>query len=190
MDAYSYPYAVSFYACKVLRYVLGKSWLICPAGTNIVSGTETVCFSRAIQPDQGRSSEERYIFKAHPDRRTQIRVKAERYRKITLCCVYFWFCRSTLSKTTIPCKQGPYKALNRRVHFWKRISAKIVVRVHFWKSNFRKNVLHLYFWKSKLKINICRVYFSWLLHCTPLNLRVIENYNLHKHEYCQKMLLY
>ena len=86
--------------------------------------------------------------------------------------------------------QGPYKALNRRVHFWKRISAKIVVRVHFWKSIFRKNVLHLYFWKSKLKINIFRVYFSWLLHCTPLNLRVIENYTLHKHEYCQKMLLY
>ena len=74
-----YPYAVSFYACKVLRYVLGKSWLICPAGTNIVSGTETVCFSRAIRTDQGRSSEERYIFKAHPDRRTQIRAKAERY---------------------------------------------------------------------------------------------------------------
>ena len=86
-----YPYAVSFYACKVLRYVLGKSWLICPAGTNIVSGTETVCFSRAIRTDQGRSSEERYIFKAHPDRRTQIRAKAERYRKITLCVSTFDF---------------------------------------------------------------------------------------------------
>lgn len=27
--------------------------------------------------------------KRHPDRRTQIRAKAERYRKITLCRVYF-----------------------------------------------------------------------------------------------------
>ena len=83
--------------------------------------------------------------------------------KITLCWVYFWFCRSTLSKTTIPCKQGPYKALNHRVRFKKRISAKIIVRVHFWKNNFRKNVPLVYFWKSKSKINIFRVYFSWLL---------------------------
>lgn len=104
-----------------------------------------------------------YLFKAHPDRRTQIRAKAERYRKITLCRVYFWFCLSTLSKTAIPCKQGHYKASNHRVHFWKRISAKIIVRVHFWKNNFCKNIPHVYFWKSKSKINIFRVYFSWLL---------------------------
>ena len=107
---------------------------------------------------------EGYLFKAHPDRRTQIRAKAERSRKITLCRVYFWFCLSTLSKTTIPCKQRHYKALNHRVHFWKRISSKIIVRVHFWKNNFHKNVPHVYFWKSKSKINIFRVFFSWLLH--------------------------
>ena len=58
-----------------------------------------------------------YFLKAHPDRRTQIRAETKRYRKITLCRVYFRFCLSTLSKTTIPCKQGPYKAWNHRVHF-------------------------------------------------------------------------
>ena len=72
----------------------------------------------------------------------------------------------------------------------KGLTRHWIVVSTFEKATSAKMFFIFYFWKSKLKINICRVYFSWLLHCTPLNLRVIENYSLHKHEYCQKMLLY
>ena len=74
--------------------------------------------------------------------------------------------------------------------FEKGFQQKLLSVSTFEKATSAKMFFIFYFWKSKLKINICRVYFSWLLHCTPLNLRVIENYSLHKHEYCQKMLLY